>query len=189
MEFAAAILIAALVFGVCFIVDKGFSKIFRGQPQHRSGLSVRLNKRYGSFGIISFVLGVGGIFMGMSNSVFLLVSGILLVLLGIGLIAYYMSFGIFYDEDSFILTTFGKKSGLYHYRDIMEQQLYIAYGNPVIELHMKDGRTVQLHGAMTGAYEFLDHAFAGWLQQKHKRVEDCPFYDPENSCWFPPVEE
>ena len=189
MELLAAALIAAFVFGACFLVDKGFTKAFRGQVQHQSGMSVRLNKRYGSFGVISFVLGIGAVFMGLSDTLFLLISGVLLMLLGIALIVYYMTFGIFYDIDSFILTTFGKKSQIYHYRDIKAQQLYIASGNTVIELHMKDGRTVQLHRAMNGVYEFLDYAFAGWLEQKGKKVEDCPFHDPQNSCWFPPVED
>ena len=157
--------------------------------QHQSGMSVRLNKRYGSFGIISFVLGIGSIFVGLNDTWVMIAAGALLILLGVGLITYYMTFGIFYDEDSFILTTFGKKSKEYHYRDIKAQQLYIASGNTVIELHMKDGRTVQLHAAMTGVYDFLDYAFAGWLQQKGKKEEDCPFHDPQNSCWFPPVED
>ena len=32
------LLIAALVFGVCYLVDKGFAKLFRSQAQHMSGL-------------------------------------------------------------------------------------------------------------------------------------------------------
>ena len=96
---------------------------------------------------------------------------------------------IFYDEDSFILTTFGKRSNTYRYNQIKAQQLYNAYGNIVIELHMGDGRTVQLQAGMEGVYPFLDKAFDGWLHQRGKKKEDCPYYDPENSCWFPPVED
>ena len=40
----SVLLVAAVVFGICFLADKGFTKIFRGQVQHRSGLSVRPNK-------------------------------------------------------------------------------------------------------------------------------------------------
>ena len=28
-----------------------------------------------------------------------------------------------------------------------------------------------------------------WLAQTGKRKEDCDFYDPDNSCWFPPAEQ
>ena len=158
------ILVVAAVFGICFAVDKGFTKSFRNQVQHKTGLSVRLSKRYAVFGLF-------------------------LTVIGICLITAYMTFGIFYDEDSFILTTFGKRSNTYRYNQIKAQQLYNAYGNIVIELHMGDGRTVQLQAGMEGVYPFLDKAFDGWLQQRGKKKEDCPYYDPENSCWFPPVED
>ena len=47
MEYLAVIIFAALVFGLCFLVDKGFTKLFRNQAQHHSGQAVRLNKKYG----------------------------------------------------------------------------------------------------------------------------------------------
>ena len=43
MEYLAVILIAAAVFGMCYLIDKGFVKLFRSKTQHGSGLSVRLN--------------------------------------------------------------------------------------------------------------------------------------------------
>ena len=58
-----------------------------------------------------------------------------------------------------------------------------------LELHLQDGRTVSLQSTMTDVYPFLDAAFAGWCRQNGKRAEDCPFYDPENSRWFPGLEE
>jgi hypothetical protein len=61
-------------------------------------------------------------------------------------------------------------------------------GNVIIELHMADGRAVQLQSAMTGAYSFLDAAFEAWLVQTGRNKEECDFYNPENSCWFPTME-
>ena len=58
----------------------------------------------------------------------------------------------------------------------------------LIELYLSDGRAVQVQGTMEGAYAFMDHAFSAWLKQTGRTREDCPFYDPQNSCWFPPVE-
>ena len=186
MDWLPMLIIAALIFGVCFLIDKGFTKVFRGQKQHASGLSVRLSKRYGAAGLIVFILGVAALFIG---GWLMIASGILLMLGGIALIVYYMTFGIYYDDDSFVLTTFGKRSKTYQYRQITAQQLYNSAGNIVIELHMDDGRAVQLQAAMTGAYPFLDAAFAAWLRQTGRNIEDCSFHDPQNSCWFPPVGE
>ena len=188
MQYLAVLIVAALVFGVCYLFDKGFEKAFRNKPQHKSGLAVRPNKRYATFGIILIILGLAAVFSGAENTM-LLVGGIVILLLAIGLIVYYMTFGIFYDEDGFVYTTFGKKSVEYRYQDIKSQQLYVIQGgNTLIELHMADGRAVSVQSAMLGVYAFLDTAFAGWCRQKGINSDDCNFYDPANSCWFPTEE-
>ena len=189
MEYIAVLIVAALTFGVCFLFDKGFEKFFRNKPQHISGLSVRVNKRYAAFGAILFVLGLAAIFAGLSGTWLLLAGGVLILVIGICLFVYYVTFGIFYDADSFVLTTFGKKSATYSYRQIKSQQLYTVSGNPVIELHLTDGRNVSLQAGMIGVYPFLDIAFAGWCRQTGRKPEACSFYDPSNSCWFPPMED
>ena len=189
MEYVAILIIAAAVFGICFLLDKGFTKTFRGTKQHKSGLSVRLNKRYGSIGLIIAVLGVACMVMGFGAGWLLPVVGAVLLLAGAALVVYYMTFGIYYDKDGFVLTTFGKRSSLYRYSDIVAQQLYTGNANVIIELYMRDARAVQLHAAMDGAYDFLDSAFDYWLVQTGKTLEDCPFHNKEQSCWFPPVEE
>ena len=119
----------------------------------------------------------------------MIAGGCLLLIVGIGLTVYYMTFGVFYDEESFIYTSFGKKSLTYHYRDIESQQLYNAQGNLMVELYMTDGKSIHVHGNMNGAYDFLDKAFYGWCAQRGIAAEDCSFHDPSNSCWFPPASE
>ena len=189
MGLLSVILVVAVMFGLCYLVDKGFNKVFRGTVQHQSGKSVRLSKRYGSIGTVMFALGVAATFMGLNDSDWLLMGGgIIVVLLGIVLVVYYMSFGVYYDEDSFVISQFGKSSATYYFKDIKSQQLYAATGNIVVELHMADGRHFQVHTGMTGMYPFMDHAFAAWLQQTGRKQEDCAWYDPDNSCWFPELE-
>lgn len=185
----AYVIIIALTFLICWLVDKGFTKLFRSKPQHSSGKSLRLNKHYGGFGLILFVLGLAALFAGLSNGALLIIGGCCMILLGIGMVVYYMTFGVYYDEDSFVLTTFGKRSMTFSFGEIRSQQLYASGRQIVMELYMKNGQTVQLNSRIKGVYEFMDHAFAAWLRQTGKKKEDCPFYDPENSCWFPPVEE
>lgn len=190
MQLVAVLIVAALVFGVCYLFDKGFDRAFRNKAQHKSGLAVRLSKRYAAFGAILIALGTAALFAGLDDSVILIVGGALVLLMGIGLVVYYATFGIFYDADSFILTTFGKKSSTYDFRDIRGQQLYIIQGGSVVvELHMTDGRAVSLQTTMEGTYPFLDVAFAGWCRQTGKTKEECSFYDPSQHCWFPAMED
>lgn len=189
MNMVTVLIIAALVFGACFLIDKGFTRLFRSQAQHMSGKAVRLSRRYGSIGLLIAVVGLIGVFMGLPEDWVLIVGGALVVLMGIGLVVYYMSYGVFYDENSFLFMTLGKQTKTYYYNAIRAQQLYNNQGHLLIELHMSDGNVIQLQSTMNGCYEFMDHAFAAWLKQTGKKKEDCPYYDPDNSCWFPPVNE
>ena len=190
MEFIAIILVAAAVFGICYLVDKGFARAFRSKAQHRSGLAVRANKRYGIFGVILTALGVMALCAGITDGAVLLVGGLIVLLMGLCLAAYYLSFGIFYDGESFLQSRFGKKDVTYYYRDIRGQKLYLIQGgNIVVELHMADGNVVSLQSAMDGVYPFLDTAFAGWCLQTGRDRQSCDFHDPSQSLWFPTVED
>jgi len=183
MKIIPILIVAGLVLLACWGVDKGFQKLFRRNVQHRSGKAVRAIKRYGVIGVILLALGIAGMVYD------LLIMGILVAALGAALCVYYLGFGIFYDDDSFLVSSPLKKSREYAYRDIQTQQLYlIAGGNTVVELHMADGTTVSVQAFMDGAYPFLDHAFHRWCAQTGREPESCDFHDPSQSCWFPPAE-
>lgn len=190
MTFFLILLIAAAVFGVCFLVDKAFAKCFRSKAQHRSGKAVRANKRYGLFGVILSVLGIMAICVGIADGSVLLWGGIIVLLMGLGLAVYYLSFGVFYDGETFLLSRLGKKELTYRFSDIQGQKLYLVQGgNVIIELHMADGSTVSLQSTMDGVYPFLDTAFAAWCLQTGRDPQSCDFHDPSQSLWFPTVEE
>ena len=190
MTFFLILLIAAAVFGLCFAVDKAFAKLFRSKAQHRSGMAVRANKRYGLFGVILSVLGVMAICVGISDGSVLLWGGIIVLLMGICLAVYYLSFGVFYDGETFLLSRFGKKDITYRFDQIQGQKLYLVQGgNVIIELHMDDGGAVSLQSTMDGVYPFLDTAFAAWCMQTGRDPQSCDFHDPSRSLWFPTVEE
>lgn len=190
MKYLFILIIAALVFGVCFLVDLIFKKLFRNTRQHKSGRSVRLSKRFATFGLLMAVLGVAAFFAWLRGSELILaIGGGIIFVVGVGLIVYYMSFGIYYDDDRFHLSTFGKKGKTYDYEEIIGQRLYTASGNVVVELHMKDGRTVALQTMMDGAFPFLDEAFYGWCRQTEHDPENCDFHDPSKSLWFPMLED
>ena len=76
MELFLTLLVAAAVFGVCYAVDRLFTKSFRSHAQHRSGLAVRASKRYGIFGVGLSVLGVMAICGGIPEDFALMVGEI-----------------------------------------------------------------------------------------------------------------
>ena len=190
MHFVVILLIAAVVFGVCYLVDKGFTKLFRSKAQHLSGLAVRANKRFGIFGVVLTVLGILAVCVGISDGPVLLVGGIVVLLMGICLAVYYLSFGIFYDGESFLISRFGKKDAAHRYEEITGQKLYVVQGgSTLVELYLTDGTSLSLQSTMDGVYPFLDTAFAAWCMQTGRDPQSCDFHDPSQSLWFPPVEE
>ena len=186
MEAIVWIVTAAVVFALCRLVDKGFQKLFRNKAEHLSGLAVRVNKRYGVFGIILSAIGIAAMVSGSGSDKVLLWGGLIVLVLGVSLAVYYLSFGIFYGEDSFLVSSLGRKSDSYRYSDIVGQKLYlITGGNVVVELQMSSGKTVSLQSTMDGVYPFLDAAFSGWCRQKGLAEDQCDFHDPSKSWWFP----
>ena len=132
MSMFSTLLVAAAVFGICFAVDKGFSKCFRSKTQHQSGMAVRVNKRNGVFGVGLSVIGVLAICLGITSGIALLLGGVIVLLMGIGLSMYYLTHGIFYDGESFLLSSFGKKERSYRYSQIREQKLYLIQGGSIL---------------------------------------------------------
>ena len=190
MQILPILLIAGVIFGLCYLVDRIFTKLFRSRAQHRSGLAVRANKRYGIFGVILTVLGIMAVCVGITDGPVLIWGGVFVLLMGIALAVYYLSFGIFYDGESLLLQRFGKKDVTYYYKEIVGQKLYLIQGgNIVVELHMADGSAVSVQSAFDGVYPFLDTAFAGWCLQTGRDPQSCDFHDPSQSLWFPTVEE
>ena len=190
MQFLPFLLLAAAVFGLCYLVDKSFASLFRSKAQHRSGLAVRVNKRYGVFGVGLTVLGILALCVGFTGGIALLIGGVVVLIMGICLAVYYLTHGIFYDGETFLLSTFRKADRVYRYDQIREQKLYLVQGGSIIvELHMEDGSAVSLQSSMDGVYLFLDTAFAGWCLQKGIDPSDCDFHDPSRSWWFPHEED
>ena len=186
MDFIVIALLAAVTFGICFIADKGFQKAFRSRQQHRSGKAVRLTKKYGAFGMMLVMLGVAGSLAGLQGSWALVVGSVVITLVGVGLITYYLTFGIYYDGESFLYSAFGKKDATYRHGQISHQQLYVLQGgSALLELHMTDGSAVPVQLSLDGAEDFLNTAFLGWVQQNNIDIRDTHFHDPQNSCWFP----
>jgi len=184
------LLIIAATFGVMFLLDRGLTKLFRSRDQHRSGTAVRLKKHYGILSLALMVLGVLGIINYFpEKNLTLLLGGLLVFPGGAVLGIYYLTHGIFYDDESFLYTSFGNRSVSYRYGDIRGQKLYeIQGGTLLVELHMADGKTVAVQGTMEGAPAFLDKAAHARMRQLGLNSHECDWFDESKGQWFPPVE-
>ena len=183
------LILAAAVFGLCYVLDKGFTKLFRGKQQHKSGLAVKHNKRTATLGLFLGLLGVAGLLSGNSGGSGMWILSLAMLLLAALLIGTYLAFGIYYDAEGFLVSSVGKKNKTYAYADICRQRRFVVQGGSVIvELHMSNGSAVAVQTNMDGAYAFLDYAFARWCEQTGMNPEECDFHDPGQHCWFPEEE-
>lgn len=185
------ILVAVLTFGGMYLLDKGITKFFRNQAQHHSGTAVRLKKGYGIGSIALILLAALSLMQYITaGEMIMLVSAVVLIAMGGGLGVYYLTHGIFYDDESFLYTTMGRKGRSYRYSQIRAQKLYVLQGGSyLVELYMDDGTTVSVQTSMEGAYAFLDKACHARFRQLGINSFECDWFDSDNSCWFPPVEE
>ena len=185
------LLVIAATFGAMFLIDKGLTKLFRCRDQHHSGTAVRLKKHYGILSLAMMILGVLGILtFFFDGNVILLLGGVLVLPGGAVLGIYYLTHGIFYDNDTFLYTTFGNRSVTYRYADIRAQKLYeIQGGTLLVELHMADGKAVSVQTSMEGAKTFLDKAAHARMRQLGLNSHECQWFDETEGRWFPPVEE
>ena len=183
------LLIAAATFGVMFLLDKGLTKLFRSREQHHSGTAVRLKKHYGILSLALMALGVLGIGTYFSDrSLALLVGSLLILPGGAALGIYYLTHGIFYNDDGFLYVRFGNNAREYRYADIVGQKLYeIQGGALLVELHMTDGSTVPVQGTMEGAPTFLDKAAHARMRQLGLNSHECAWFDESQGQWFPEV--
>ena len=185
------LLVAAATFGVMFVLDKGLTKLLRSKTQHRSGTAVRLKKHFGILSLALMILGLLGILNGLIDwNPALLLGGLVILPGGAVLGVYYLTHGIFYDDDSFLYVSFGNRSREYRYADITGQKLYeIQGGSLLVELHMTDGKAVSVQGNMEGAPGFLDKAAHARMRQLGLNSHECDWFDEALGQWFPPVEE
>lgn len=187
----AYLMIALATFAAMYGLDKLFTKLFRSQAQHHSGTAVRLKKGYGVAAVLLCVLGVLSLMQYLlEKDILMLICTPVLLAMGGGLGAYYLSHGIFYDDDTFLFTTLGKKGVTYRYADITGQKLYVLQGGSyLVELYMADKTTVSIQTSMPGAYDFLDKACHARFRQLGVNSFECDWFDEGQSCWFPPVED
>ena len=185
------LIVAAATFGVMYGLDQLFTKLFRNQAQHHSGTAVRLKKGYGIAAILLGLLAVFCLIQFLLNGEkLMLFCFVVLTVMGAWLGAYYLTHGIFYDDERFLFTTLGKKGVTYRYGDITGQKLYALQGGSyLVELYMADKTTVTVQTSMPGAYDFLDKACHARFRQLGVNSYECGWFDEGNSCWFPPVED
>ena len=189
MEYIPVIIIVCLTIVICIALDKLYKLVFRNKIQHKIGSRVKLSKRYGTIGLILLTLGIAALFAVGSRGWIAIVAGVGMILIGICLVVYFLSFGIYYDDESFIYSSFAKKSRTYTFAQIVSQTLYVNGAGVILELHLSEDDSIQLQSSMVGFNQFMNQAFKTWSKKNGIDESECSFYDPQKFSWFPEAKE
>ena len=180
----------ALVFGLCFLVDK----LWQRRKQRSDGEvlqnKVRLPRANNIFGAL---LAVGGfallLFMAPVEGGIWWFLSVAILLIGLFLIINFCTTGIDYDEVGFTYRRLGRRSQTFTYDQIKGQKSFANRAGINVLLYVAE-EDIYLYSAMKGTRDFMAAAFQGWCVSHGINPEEVSPPNPENMIWFnEPVED
>ena len=189
MKYVLLAALCALVFLVCFLIDKLFSLIFPRSKTEKSGNVVRLPRRNAVAGILLiFVpLVVLLFFIPEGGDTLMTVGCVIAIVLGLILLVSYLSFAIYYDDEGFVYKDLRRKKTAYHYSQIKGQRSVMTRSGINSILFVADDE-INVYSTMQNLNAFLNKAFYKWCAVKNidpASVEN----NPRMFTWFPDPEK
>lgn len=185
MKILPLLIVCALVFLLCFAVDKLLGRLFPKTEVEKNGNVVRPARR-------SVIIGILLLFTALCTAVFalpkhddtiLLLGTIFAALFGILLLINYFSVQIWFDEEKFLYKPLRGKKKEYRYGQICGQRSLMTRGGINITLFVADD-TLNLYSSMQNLAPFLSKAFYRWCEEKNIQP-DTVENNPRLFTWFP----
>lgn len=187
MQYIAPLILCALVFSLCRIVDLLVKKLFPKKPQQLSGKAVRLPRYSSILGIgLTFLSFVALLFYWGEFSTVVRIACLLTLALGVFLLVQYLSFAVYYDEDGFVYKSLGRRAKPYAYGDIRGQKSILSRSGVVSSLYVGEDE-LQLTSSMKGLNEFLKFAFRRWCEETGTDPEIVE-NNPQYLTYFPELQ-
>lgn len=179
------LLFAALVFGLCFLVDKGISAL---KNRVRTDMVVRMPVKYPIFAAILALTAVGAVvYAWVMKSTLMGAAAAVLLGMSIYVLVTYLNTRIDYTEDTFTFRR-GREVQTFRFGDIDCQRVAINRGGCCLVLVAGKDEIV-FYSNMQGFFRFLDHAFAAWCKARQLDPAEQTWHDPRDYRWFPDDEE
>ena len=185
------VVICAIVFLVCFLIDKLIQRLRPKTPRGKGIKFVRMPRRAFLFGLVLTLFPVLAVLFWLPREETLLRAGCgLIFAMGIVLLVYFFSFSIRYDDTGFEYHDLRHKRTLFTYDQIRGQRSLLTRSGVQTVLFAADD-SLMLSEAMQGVSEFLNTAFFKWC--KLKEIDpDSIENNPRMLTYFPdpdPAEE
>lgn len=181
VSFLFVILFMALVFGLCFLVDKGAARLI---ARARAASSVRPPLRYPVLAAALILAAVGCVVFAVVKQSWLYgAAAAVFLAIGVYALVYYRATGISYTDTHFTFRS-GKRRRTFAFGDIEGQRVAVAKTGVCLVLCL-GAEQVVLYSSMQGFGPFLDSAFQGWCRAKGLDPAGQIWHDPANQQWFP----
>lgn len=177
------LIVAAAVFGLCFLVDRLLQKLFPRSELQKSKSTVRMPRRCIVIGVMLLFVSFAVLLFFAAGDALLLIGSIVGMLMGALLIVYYFSFCIYYDDEAFLYRDLRHGKTRYTYGQIRGQRSLMTRSGVNATLFVA-GDSVMLTSVMQGVSAFLQHAFFRWCAEKGVDPDSIE-NDPRMLTFFP----
>lgn len=188
MKIAALLILCALVFLVCWLVDLGLRKLFPKTELEKGKNVVRPSRKNAIFGVVlTFAAAAVALFrLTEEPDVLLTVGCAVAFVMGVILLVTYFSFAIYYDDEKFLLVERRKKRE-FRYDEIRGQRTLMTRGGYNSILFAGDAE-INLYSSMQNVNVFLGKAFFRWCDAKGIDPDGIE-NNPRMMTWFPDPEK
>ena len=188
MKYVFLAAFAAVIFGLCWLVDLVMKKLTPDDERKTKGRVVRPPRRGSVVGILLLFFGFSAIlFYSSKMEPLWIVLCALVALFGGFLLAQNLSCAVYYDDEGFTYKDLKNRSKSYRYAEIEGQRSALTRGGVQTTLFVA-GDAIPLYEAMDGLKPFLEYAFSHWCEAKGVDPETVE-NNPEMLTFFPDPEE
>ena len=185
MKYVLLLGFCAVIFLICFLIDKLIQKLFPKHELEKSRTVVRPPRKSAVFGVLLLVFPLMALLFWMpeEGDTLLTICCVGAMIMGAFLLFTYFSVSIYYGDDSFLYKTLrgGKKE--YCYAQIRGQRSLMTRGGINTILFVGEDE-INLYSSMQNLNPFLKHAFFRWCAAKGID-SDSVKNNPRMFTWFP----
>jgi hypothetical protein len=188
-KYIFVLIVCAVVFLICFLIDTLFKVIFPKSKLEKSKQVVRPPRKSAVAGVILTFAGVAVLIKNLAGTpdTLFLIGSIVAIIFGVILLCTYFSVVIYFDDEGFLYKAWGHGKKEFRYSQIRGQRSLLTRGGVNTILFVGD-EEINLYSAMQNLNAFLSKAFFRWCAVKGidpDTIENNPrmatyFPDPDN---------
>ncbi len=162
-KYIFVLIVCAVVFLICFLIDTLFKVIFPKSKLEKSKQAVRPPRRSAVIGVILTFAGAAMLvkLLPEKTDVLFLIGSIVAIIFGVILLCTYFSVVIYYDDEGFLYKAWGHEKKEFRYSQIKGQRSLLTRGGVNTILFVGD-EEINLYSAMQNLNAFLSKAFFKW---------------------------